>query len=67
MKINQLPEDMIGEIFSFISLETLSTCNKIFWRENYNFCKKNENSQKRRPVHIAGQELAYVLPRDFRI
>ena len=44
MKINQLPEDMVGEIFSFISLETLSTCNKIFWRENYN--KKLKNTAK---------------------
>ena len=44
MKIIQLPEDMVGEIFSFISLETLSTCNKIFWRENYN--KKIKNIAK---------------------
>ena len=35
LRINQLPEDLVGEILSFISLESLSLCNNFYWSENY--------------------------------
>ena len=35
LRINQLPEDLVGEISSFISLESLSLCNKFYWYKNY--------------------------------
>ena len=34
--INQLPEDLIGEIYKFISLSSLSLTNKYNWKSNYN-------------------------------
>ena len=33
--IRKLPDDIINEIYSFVSIDTLSTCNKLYWRENY--------------------------------
>ena len=35
IQINLLPEDIVGEIFSFIPLKSLSLSNKFHWRENY--------------------------------
>jgi hypothetical protein len=35
MKINCLPEDMVGEIYSFIPLKLLSQTNKKNWYEYY--------------------------------
>lgn len=34
--INQLPEDLIGEIYKFIPLSSLSLTNKENWKSNYN-------------------------------
>ena len=34
-KINKLPEDMVGEIYSFIPLKYLSVTNKYYWKKNY--------------------------------
>ena len=34
--INQLPEDLIGEIYKFIPLSSLSSTNKENWKSNYN-------------------------------
>ena len=45
LRINQLPEDLVGEISSFISLESLSLCNKFYWSENYK--KKLESSNSK--------------------
>ena len=41
LRINQLPEDLVGEILQFIPLETLSLSNKTYWKNNY---KKRLNS-----------------------
>ena len=35
MKINTLPEDMVGEIYSFIPLKLFYLCDKKFWEINY--------------------------------
>ena len=35
LRIIQLPEDLVGEILQFISLETLSLSNKKYWKEHY--------------------------------
>ena len=35
LRINQLPEDLVGEILQFIPLETLSLSNKKYWKDNY--------------------------------
>ena len=45
LRINHLPEDLVGEILSFISLESLSLCNKFYWSENYK--KKLESSNSK--------------------
>ena len=37
MKINSLPEDIVGEIFSFIPLKFLSLSNKKNWDSYYKF------------------------------
>ena len=34
-KINKLPEDMVGEIYSFIPTKSLSLTNKYYWKKNY--------------------------------
>ena len=34
-KINKLPEDMVGEIYSFISIKSLSLTNKYYWKKHY--------------------------------
>ena len=34
-KINKLPEDMVGEIYSFIPLKSLSLTNKFYWKRYY--------------------------------
>tara|TARA_B110001450_G_scaffold218559_1_gene213081 strand:+ start:505 stop:909 length:405 start_codon:yes stop_codon:yes gene_type:complete len=34
-KINKLPEDMVGEIYSFIPIKSLSLTNKYYWKKNY--------------------------------
>ena len=34
-QINKLPEDIVGEIFSFLPLKSLSLTNKFYWKENY--------------------------------
>ena len=33
-KINKLPEDMVGEIYSFIPIKSLSLTNK-YWKKHY--------------------------------
>ena len=35
MKINTLPEDMVGEIYSFLPLKFFYLCDKKFWKINY--------------------------------
>ena len=35
LRIIQLPEDLVGEILQFISLETLSLSNKKYWEDHY--------------------------------
>jgi hypothetical protein len=35
MKINTLPEDMVGEIYSFLPSKFFNLCNKRFWEINY--------------------------------
>ena len=35
INIIQLPEDIVGEIFSFLPLESLSLTNKFYWKTNY--------------------------------
>ena len=49
MEINSLPEDMVGEIFSFIPLKLLSLTNKQNWDAHYkiktcNNIHKNQSS-----------------------
>tara|TARA_B100000035_G_scaffold163439_1_gene139230 strand:- start:6085 stop:6486 length:402 start_codon:yes stop_codon:yes gene_type:complete len=44
MKINFLPEVLVGEIFSFISLKNLAKCNKSFFNKYY--LLKNKNKEK---------------------
>ena len=34
-KINKLPEDMVGEIYSFIPIKSLSLTNKYYWKNHY--------------------------------
>jgi|TARA_B110000208_G_C11558379_1_gene354379 hypothetical protein len=34
-KINKLPEDMVGEIYSFIHIKSLSLTNKYYWKKHY--------------------------------
>ena len=34
-KINKLPEDMVGEIYSFIPIKSLSLTNKYYWKKHY--------------------------------
>jgi hypothetical protein len=34
-KINKLPEDMVGEIYSFIHIKSLSLTNKYYWEKHY--------------------------------
>ena len=47
MEINSLPEDVVGEIFSFIPLKLLSLCNKNNWYEYYKMkiCEKMHKNQ----------------------
>jgi hypothetical protein len=47
MEINSLPEDIVGEIFSFIPLKLLSICNKNNWYEYYKLkiCDKMHKNQ----------------------
>ena len=47
MEINSLPEDVVGEIFSFIPLKLLSMCNKNNWYEYYKLkiCEKMHKNQ----------------------
>ena len=42
-KINKLPEDMVGEIYSFIPLKSLSLTNKFYWKRYYKI-KVNQES-----------------------
>jgi len=41
-QINQLPEDIVGEIFSFLSLKSLSLTNKFYWKKNYKIKSTSE-------------------------
>ena len=42
IQIRQLPEDIVGEIFKFLPLKTLSLTNKKNWKEYYNIKSKTE-------------------------
>jgi len=46
MEINKLPQDMIGEIFSFISSKNLAKCNK-FYFNNYYFKQKEKVEERK--------------------
>ena len=35
MQINLLPDEIVGEIFKFLPLKTLSLTNKFNWKKNY--------------------------------
>jgi hypothetical protein len=43
LQINKLPEDMVGEIYSFIPLKSLSLTNKFYWKRYYKI-KINQKS-----------------------
>ena len=43
LQINKLPEDMVGEIYSFIPLKSLSLTNKFYWKRYYKI-KVNQES-----------------------
>jgi hypothetical protein len=42
IQINQLPEDIVGEIFSFLPLKSLSLTNKFYWKKNYKIKSSSE-------------------------
>ena len=42
MQIIQLPEDIVGEIFSFLPLKSLSLTNKFYWKKNYDIKSSSE-------------------------
>ena len=42
LQINQLPEVLVGEIFNFIPLKSLSLTNKTNWKIYYNIKSKTE-------------------------
>ena len=44
MEINYLPNELIGEIFNFVSLKNLAKCNKFYFSKYYEF--KNNNKEK---------------------
>ena len=44
MKINFLPEVLVGEIFNFISLKNLAKCNKYYFNKYY--LEKNSKKEK---------------------
>lgn len=44
MKINFLPEVLVGEIFNFISFKNLAKCNKYYFNKYY--LKKNKKKEK---------------------
>jgi len=41
-QINKLPEDIVGEIFSFLPLKSLSLTNKFYWKKNYKIKSSSE-------------------------
>lgn len=43
LQINKLPEDMVGEIYSFIPLKSLSLTNKFYWKRYYKIKIKQES------------------------
>ena len=43
LQINKLPEDMVGEIYSFIPLKSLSLTNKSYWKRYYKIKIKQES------------------------
>ena len=42
LQINQLPEVLVGEIFNFLPLKSLSLTNKTNWKRYYNIKSKTE-------------------------
>ena len=44
MEIKYLPNELIGEIFNFISLKNLANCNKFYFYKYYQL--KNNNKEK---------------------
>ena len=44
MEINYLPNELIGEIFNFVSLKNLANCNKFYFYKYYEY--KNINQDK---------------------
>lgn len=46
MEIINLPEDLIGEIFSFISLKNLAKCNKYYFNKFYLIKINNKETVK---------------------
>ena len=42
LQINQLPEVLVGEIFNFLPLKSLSLTNKTNWERYYNIKSKTE-------------------------
>ena len=42
IQIKLLPEDLVGEIFSFLSLKSLSLTNKFYWKKYYKIKSTSE-------------------------